>query len=97
MNIKGQGHSLTFVQGHSDSTFSNFFPEKKKKKKKSRLIEAKFHNLASMGYWDENLFKCSGSHDQNGFKNLLLRNQEADDIETWYTASGTQTVTTKFI
>ena len=25
MNIKGQGHSLTFVQGHSDSTFSNFF------------------------------------------------------------------------
>ena len=24
-NIKGQGHSLTFVQGHSDSTFSNFF------------------------------------------------------------------------
>ena len=25
MNINGQGHSLTFVQGHSDSTFSNFF------------------------------------------------------------------------
>ena len=25
MNIKGQGHSLTFVEGHSDSTFSNFF------------------------------------------------------------------------
>ena len=24
MNIKGQGHSLTFVKGHSDSTFSNF-------------------------------------------------------------------------
>ena len=24
MNIKGQGHSLTLVQGHSDSTFSNF-------------------------------------------------------------------------
>ena len=24
------------------------------------------------------------------FKNLLLRNQEADDLETWYTASGTQ-------
>ena len=28
MNIKGQGHSLTFVQGHSDSTFSNFFAQK---------------------------------------------------------------------
>ena len=25
MNIKGQGHSLTLVQGHSDSTFSDFF------------------------------------------------------------------------
>ena len=25
MNIKGQGHSVTFVQGHSDSTFSNLF------------------------------------------------------------------------
>ena len=25
MNIKGQGHSLNLVQGHSDSTFSNFF------------------------------------------------------------------------
>ena len=24
MNIRGQGHSLTLVQGHSDSTFSNF-------------------------------------------------------------------------
>ena len=25
MNIKCQGHSLTLVQGHSDSTFSNYF------------------------------------------------------------------------
>ena len=25
MNIKGQGHSLTLVQGHSDSTYLNFF------------------------------------------------------------------------
>ena len=24
MNIKGRGNSLTFVEGHSDSTFSNF-------------------------------------------------------------------------
>ena len=23
-------------------------------------------------------------------KNLFLRNQETDDLETWYTASGTQ-------
>ena len=25
MNMKGQSNSLTLVQGHSDSTFSNFF------------------------------------------------------------------------
>ena len=25
MNIKGQGHSLTFIEDHSVSTFSNFF------------------------------------------------------------------------
>ena len=24
------------------------------------------------------------------FKNLLLRNQKADDLETWYTALGTR-------
>ena len=24
------------------------------------------------------------------FKNLLIRNQQADDLETWYTASGTR-------
>ena len=31
MNIKGQAHSLTFVEGYSsDSTFSNFFSLDKK-------------------------------------------------------------------
>ena len=39
MNIKGQGHSLIFAQGHSDSTFSNFFSSKKN----AMPIEAKFH------------------------------------------------------
>ena len=28
MIIKGKGHSLTFVRGHSDSTFSSFFSSK---------------------------------------------------------------------
>ena len=28
MNIKGQGHSLTFVQSHSDSTFQTSFAQK---------------------------------------------------------------------
>ena len=38
MNIKGQGHSLTLVQGHSDSPFSNFFSLET-----AKPIEAKFH------------------------------------------------------
>ena len=38
MNIKGQGHSLTLVQGHSDSTFSKFFSLET-----ARPIEATFH------------------------------------------------------
>ena len=38
MNIKGQGHSLTLVEGHSDSTFSSFFSLET-----AKLIEAKFH------------------------------------------------------
>ena len=38
MTTQGQGHSLTVVQGHSDSTFLNFlFSET------TRSIEAKFH------------------------------------------------------
>ena len=38
MTIKGQDHSLTLVQGHSDSTFSNFFSLER-----ARVIEAKIH------------------------------------------------------
>ena len=38
MNFKGQGHSLTVIQGHSDSTFSNFFSLET-----AWPIEAKFH------------------------------------------------------
>ena len=37
-DVKGQGHSLTLVQGHSNSTFSNFFS-----RETARAIEAKFH------------------------------------------------------
>ena len=36
--FKGQGHSMTFVKGHSDSTFSNFYSLETPKP-----IEAKFH------------------------------------------------------
>ena len=38
MNIKGHGHSLTLVQFHLDSIFSNFFSLET-----TRLTEAKFH------------------------------------------------------
>ena len=38
MHIRGQGHSLTLVQDHSDSTFTNFFSLET-----PRPIEAKFH------------------------------------------------------
>ena len=58
MNIKGQGHSLTFFQGHSDSTFSNFFCSET-----ARPIEAKFHMEPPWDVRNENLFKCSRSHD----------------------------------
>ena len=54
MNIKGQGNSLTFIQGHSDSTFSNFFCSET-----TWPIEARFH----MEPPNEHLFKRSRSHD----------------------------------
>ena len=38
MDIKGQGYSLTFVEGHSDSKFSNFFSLET-----ARPIETKFY------------------------------------------------------
>ena len=48
MNIKGQGHSLTLVQGHSDSTFSKlFFLET------AWLIEAKFYMDSPWDGWTE--------------------------------------------
>ena len=67
--------------------------------KKRKSVWSQISYGASMGCWDEKLFKCSGSHDLDGFqapymvktlKNLLVRNQEADDLEIWYTASSTQ-------
>ena len=51
MNIKGQGHSLTLVQGHSDSTFSNFFSLET-----AWPVEAKFHVEPP---WDRGMKDCS--------------------------------------
>ena len=47
MNIKDQGYSLIFVQGHSDSTFSNFFSLET-----DMPSEAKFHVDPP---WDEGM------------------------------------------
>ena len=85
MNVKFQGQSLTLVQGHSDSTFSNFFYLET-----IRPIEAKFHVEPP---WDRGTKVCSNGpgHMTNmavmpiynkNLKNLLLRNQKADDLET---------------
>ena len=64
MNIKGEGHSLTFVQGHIDSTFAMFFSLEMVKQ-----IEAKLHveppwdspghmtNMAAMPIYGKNLKK----------------------------------------
>ena len=51
MNITCQGHSLTLVQGHSDSTFQNFFSLET-----AMPIEAKFHVKLS---WDRGTKVCS--------------------------------------
>ena len=46
LNIKGQGHSLALVQGHSDSTFLKFFSLET-----AGPIEAKFHVKPPWNRW----------------------------------------------
>ena len=97
MNIKGQGHLLTLVQGHSDSTFSNFFSLET-----VRRIEAKFHVDHS---WDGGTKICSVvqitrwppcPYMVKTLKKLLLWNQKADDLESWYAALGTRVLPNLF-
>ena len=91
MNIKGRGHSLTLVQGHSDSTFSNFFPWETASRLKPNFIWI----LDGMGEWQlvqtvqvtwPRWSPCP--YMVKTWKNLLC-NQKADDLESWYAASGT--------
>ena len=99
MNIKGQGHSLTLVQGHSDSVFSNFFFLEN-----ARPNEAKFlvkppwdggtkvclngpghmATMAAMAIYGKNLKKSSSLE------------PKADDLESLYAASGTRVVPSLF-
>ena len=55
MNIKGHGHSLTLVQGHSDSTFSNFFSLET-----AWSVEAKLHVDPP---WDGGMKVCPNGPD----------------------------------
>ena len=63
MNIKGQGHSLTLVQGHSDSTYSNIF-----KRLFFRNRYAKWSQIscgACMNLENESLFEYGPGHMTN--------------------------------
>ena len=84
MNNKGQCHSLTLVQGHSDSTFSNTFSLET-----AKLIEAKFYVEPP---WDRGTKVCSNGPGHmtkmatvaihcKKLQNLLLWNQKAHDLE----------------
>ena len=99
MNIKGQGHSLTFVQGHSDSTFSNFFSSKN-----TRPIETKFHIEPPR---DSGMKTCSnvlGHTTKMASRPIYGKNLQKSPsskprvrwLETWYTTSGTQALPNLF-
>ena len=95
MNIKGQGHSLTLVQGHSDSTFSNFFFLET-----AWPIEAKFYLDGRTKVWSNDLghmtkIAAMPIYGKNS-KSHLLWNQKIDDLESWYAAFGTQVLPSLF-
>ena len=150
MNIKGQSHSLTLVQGHSGSTFSIFFSWETDKPTETKLDLApqwdrgtkfcsngpghmtqmagmpisgkdmkKSSSLKLKGRWpwkfvlgiksnfirsffrmgERKLFQTVQvtwprwppcQYMVKTLKYLLLWNQKADDLETWYVASGAQ-------
>ena len=82
------------IHWHSDSTFSNFFSSKKHL---GRLKPNFLWSLSGMLGWKfVQMFRATwprwlpSPYMVKTFKNVLLRNQEADDIETWYEASSTQ-------
>ena len=85
MIIKSQGHSPTLVQGHSDSIFSNLFSLET-----SWPIEAKFHVDPLWDGGTKVRSNCPGHMTKmaampiygKNIKNLLLRNQKADDLES---------------
>ena len=85
--------SLTFVQGHSDSALSNFFFSRKHK-----TVWRQISYVASMGCWDENLFKCSCHMTKIASGPIYCKNsQKSLSLEQrdrwpwiWYTVFGTR-------
>ena len=100
MNIKGQDHSLTLVQCHSDSILSNFFSLET-----TKPIEAKFHMEPPLDGGKRRLVqmvqvtwpRCPPCpYMVKNFKSLLCWNRQANDLETWYTASSTRVLPSLF-
>ena len=92
MKLYEYQRSRSFIElgpDHSDSIYLNFFSSIT-----TWPIQAKFY-VAS--HWDEGTKVCSNylghmtkmatMHMVKSFKNLLLWNLMADDLETWYAAS----------
>ena len=93
MNIKGQGHSLTLVQGHSDSVFSNFFSFWSQiscgaafglgERRLVEMVPVTWPRWPPCPIYGENL-------------SLLCCNRKADDLESWYATSSTQVLPSLF-
>ena len=102
MNIKGQGHSLTLVQDHSDSTVSFFFVFfffSLSHLETAWPIEAKFYveppwdkgtKVWSNGLYHMTKLAAMPIYGKNLKQNLLLCNQKVNDHENWYVALGTR-------
>ena len=90
MNIKGEGHLLTMIQGHSISTFSNFFFLGT-----AWSIEAKFYVAppweAGLKVWSDGLGHMTKMADMSIYdKNLK------NHLESWFAALGTRVLESLF-
>ena len=77
MNIKAQGHLLTFVEGHSDTTFSNIFSLET-----ARPIKAKLYVEPP---WDIGIWKWVEmilSHNQDG-RRANIREKPELGVRYW--------------
>ena len=99
MNISGQGHSLTLVQGHSDSSFSNIFSWETAMPIKPNFMwslsgigERKFVQMVQVTWprWPPCPYMVET------WKIIVLWNQKADDLESLYAASSAQVLPSLF-